>query len=70
MICAYSFHRKGTLEIYNYMYTVYYSLRVFKPGFESVTFSPTTDPDLLGMDQSENASKFKMLKEKIYQHGF
>ena len=46
-------HRKGTSEIYNYMYTVYYSLRVYKLRFKSVTFSPA-DPDLQGRDSPEN----------------
>ena len=44
VLSAHILHRKGTLEIYNFMYT-YFSLRVHKTGLESVTFSPR-DTDL------------------------
>ena len=52
-LSAHILHRKGTSEIYNDMYTVYYSLRVYKLGFKSVTFLPA-DPDLQGRDSPEN----------------
>ena len=55
-------HRKGTLEIYNYTYTVYYSLRVYKLGFESVTFLQA-DPDILSTDPPESI-KIQNFKEE------
>ena len=55
-------HRKGTSEIYNYMYTVYYSLRVYKLGFKSVTFLQA-DPDILSTDPPESI-KIQNFKEE------
>ena len=53
VLSAHFLLRKGTLDIYHYMYTVYYSLRVYKLGSITVTFSPA-DPDLYGTDSPEN----------------
>ena len=59
---AHILHRKGTPEIYNCMYAVNYSLRVYKLGLESVTFSPV-DPDILCMDPFESI-KIQNIKEE------